>query len=148
MPALGIGATTAIFTVFDALLLRPLPYPEAERLAVVATTIRRERVEVRATSYPDFVSWRDENTVFEQIAARVGGSFSLVGVSEPERISGELVSASYFSLLGVRPIASLRTHGAAVWFGSGVAVRQTRLERSAEGEQSRLIERAGKPSLA
>ena len=103
--ALGIGATTAIFTVFDALLLRPLPYPEAERLAVVATMMRRERVEVRATSYPDFASWRDENTVFEQIAARVGASFSLLGAGEPERVSGELVSASYFSLLGVKPIA-------------------------------------------
>jgi putative ABC transport system permease protein len=102
--ALGIGATTAIFTVFDALLLRPLPYPEAERLAVVATTMRREGAEVRATSYPDFASWRDENTVFEQIAARVGASFSLLGAGEPERVSGELVSASYFSLLGVKPI--------------------------------------------
>ncbi len=100
--ALGIGANTAIFTVVNALLLRPLPYPEAERLAVVATTMRRDRVEVRATSYPDFVSWREQNTVFEQIAARTLAFFSLLGSSEPERVSGELVSANYFSLLGVR----------------------------------------------
>ena len=57
--ALGIGANTAIFTVVNGLLLRPLPYPKAEGLVVVDTTMRRERVEVRATSYPDFVSWRD-----------------------------------------------------------------------------------------
>jgi len=100
--ALGIGACTAIFTVVNALLLRPLPFLEAERLAVVATTVRREGVEVRRTSYPDFVSWRDQNTVFEQIAARNGTSFSLLGAGEPERVSGELVSANYFSLLGVR----------------------------------------------
>ncbi len=100
--ALGIGANTAIFTVVNALLLRPLPYPEAERLAIVATTMRRERVEVRSTSYPDFVSWRDQNTVFEQIAARNATSFSLLSGNEPERVNGELVSANYFSLLDVR----------------------------------------------
>jgi putative ABC transport system permease protein len=100
--ALGIGANTAIFTVVNALLLRPLPYPEAERLAIVDTTVRRDRVEVRRTSYPDFVSWRDQNTVFEQIAARNGTSFSLMGGGEPERVNGELVSASYFSLLGAQ----------------------------------------------
>jgi putative ABC transport system permease protein len=100
--ALGIGANTAIFTVVNALLLRPLPYPEAERLAVIASTVRRERVEVRSTSYPDFVSWRDQNTVFEQIAARSSNSFNLLSGNEPERVSGELVSANYFSLLGVR----------------------------------------------
>jgi putative ABC transport system permease protein len=99
--ALGIGANTAIFTVVNALLLRPLPYPEAERLAIVATTMRRERIEVRSTSYPDFVSWRDQNTVFEQIAAHSSPSFSLLGGDEPERVNGELVSANYFSLLGV-----------------------------------------------
>jgi predicted permease len=99
--ALGIGANTAIFTVVNALLLRPLPYPEAEQLVIVATTMRRERVEVRSTSYPDFVSWRDQNTVFEQIAALSSPSFSLLGGDEPERVNGELVSANYFSLLGV-----------------------------------------------
>ena len=102
--ALGIGANTAIFTVVNALLLRPLPYPEAERLTVVATTMRREGVEVRSTSYPDLVSWRDQNTVFEQLAARTANSFSLLSGNEPERVNGELVSANYFSLLGVRAI--------------------------------------------
>ena len=63
--ALGIGANTAIFTVINAALLRPLPYEEAERLVVVATTMRRDTVEVRSVSYPDFVDWRDQNTVFE-----------------------------------------------------------------------------------
>jgi predicted permease len=102
--ALGIGANTAIFSVVNALLLRPLPYPEAERLAVIATTMRRERIEVRSTSYPDFVSWRDQNTVFEQVAARTSNSFSLLSGNEPERINGELVSANYFSLLGVQAV--------------------------------------------
>jgi predicted permease len=103
--ALGIGANTAIFSMVNALLLRPLPYSEADRLVVIATTIRREQVEVRSTSYPDFISWRDQNTVFEQIAARTSNSFSLLGVNEPERINGELVSANYFTLLGAQVVA-------------------------------------------
>jgi putative ABC transport system permease protein len=100
--ALGIGANTAIFTVINAALLRPLPYEDAERLVVVATTMRRETVEVRSASYPDFVDWRDQNTVFERIAAQSSPSFTLTGGAEPERVNGELVSADYFPLLRAR----------------------------------------------
>ncbi len=101
--ALGIGANTAIFTVINAALLRPLPYPDAEQLVVVATTMRRETVEVRTASYPDFVDWRDQNTVFERMAAQASTSFTLTGGAEPERVNGELVSADYFPLLRARP---------------------------------------------
>ena len=100
--ALGVGANTAIFTVINAALLRPLPYEDAERLVVVATTMRRDTVEVRSVSYPDFVDWRDQNTVFEWIAARTSTSFTLTGGAEPERVNGELVSADYFPLLRAR----------------------------------------------
>jgi putative ABC transport system permease protein len=102
--AIGVGANTAIFTVINAALLRPLPYEDAERLMVVDTTMRREAVEVRATSYPDFVDWRDQNTVFERIAARNSASFTLTGGAEPERVNGELVSADYFPLLRARAV--------------------------------------------
>lgn len=102
--SLGIGANTAIFTVINAALLRPLPYPEAERLTVVATTMRRDTVEVRSTSYPDFVDWRAQNTVFERIAARVSASFTLTGGAEPENVRGELVSADYFPLLRAQTV--------------------------------------------
>src|SRR5262245_49553913 len=100
--ALGVGANTAIFTVINAALLRPLPYPDADQLVVVATTVRRDTVEVRATSYPDFTDWRDQNTVFERIAARVIASFTLTGGAGPENVNGELVSADYFPLLRAR----------------------------------------------
>jgi putative ABC transport system permease protein len=100
--ALGVGANTAIFTVINAALLRPLPYEDAERLVVVATTMRRDTVEVRSASYPDFVDWRDQNTVFERIAAQTSTSFTLTGGAEPERVNGELVSADYFPLLRAR----------------------------------------------
>jgi putative ABC transport system permease protein len=97
--ALGVGANTAIFTVINAALLRPLPYEDAERLVDVTTTMRRDTVEVRSSSYPDFVDWRDQNTVFERIAAHDATSFTLTGGAEPERVNGELVSADYFPLL-------------------------------------------------
>ncbi len=97
--AIGAGASTAIFTVVNAALLRPLPYPEAERLVNVTTTMRRETVEVRSSSYPDFVDWRDQNTVFERIASLASPSFTLTGGAEPERVDGELASADYFPLL-------------------------------------------------
>ncbi|HKQ78980.1 MAG TPA: ABC transporter permease [Blastocatellia bacterium] len=97
--ALGVGANTAIFTVINAALLCPLPYPDSERLVVVATTMRRDTVEVRSTSYLDFVDWRDQNTVFERIAARASNSFTLTGGAGPENVNGELVSADYFPLL-------------------------------------------------
>ena len=84
-------------------LLRPLPYPGSGAAGGGRhDNAPRARSKCAATSYPDFVDWRDQNTVFEQIAARFSTSFSLLGASEPERVSGELVSASYFSLLGVR----------------------------------------------
>jgi hypothetical protein len=81
--AVGIGANTAIFSVVNALLLRPLPYPDAERLVVVNTSLRRDQIEVRNTSYPDFVDWRNQNSVFEGIAALSTPSFNLLGGTNP-----------------------------------------------------------------
>jgi predicted permease len=97
---LGIGANAAIFTLINAALLRPLPYEDAEQITVLATT-RRDTGEARSNSYPDFADWRDQNTTFEQLAAYTSASFSLTQDGEPERVSGELVSADYFPLLRV-----------------------------------------------
>jgi putative ABC transport system permease protein len=98
--ALGIGANTAIFSVLDAVLLRPLPIPEPERVVVVASTVRREDVERRSVSYPDFLDWRARSGVFEEMAAHSNTTFSLTGIDQPERLEGEMVSAAYFRILG------------------------------------------------
>ena len=99
--ALGIGANTAIFSVVNGVLLKPLPYPNPDRLVVVAET-SKEVPEIQV-SYPDYLDWRAQATVFEDIATRMPAGFVFTGDGEPERIIGRWVSASFFPMLGVQP---------------------------------------------
>ena len=102
--ALGIGANTAIFSVVNAVLLRPLPYRNAERLVWVAGNIRggTNRASV---SPPDYVDYRAQNTVFEEFATStsVPNAVNLTGAGEPERLTGSRVTANYFRAFGVEP---------------------------------------------
>ena len=99
--ALGIGANTAIFSIVNAVLLRPFPYQAPERLVII-----EERVSGGngfSPSYPNFVDWRAQNTALDSIAAVRGNeSFNLTGAGEPERLQGRLVSAEFFSTLGIK----------------------------------------------
>ncbi len=99
--ALGIGANTAIFSVVNAVLLRPLPYSTAERLVILSEYT--EQVQNMSVSYPNFTDWREQNQVFEQMAAFRGQGFTLTGAGEPERLTGNEVSANFFSVLGTTP---------------------------------------------
>jgi putative ABC transport system permease protein len=100
--ALGIGANTAIFSIVNAVLLRPFPYHAPERLVIVQ---ERESGGGFSPSYPNFVDWRAQHTAFEGISAVRGNeSFNFTGTGEPERLQGRLVSAEFFSLLGVKPL--------------------------------------------
>ncbi len=101
--ALGIGANTSIFSVVNAVLLNPLPIGDADQVVIVSETVRREITELRAVSYPDFLDWREQNEVFEDIVAFAGVSFTLSGTDGASRIEGELVSGSYFDLLRIEP---------------------------------------------
>ena len=101
--ALGIGANTAIFSVINAVLLRPLPYENADRLVVVGETVAERSI--GGVSYPNFVDWRNQNNVFANLAAvRPRESFNLTGAGESERLQGRLVSANFLATLGVQPI--------------------------------------------
>jgi predicted permease len=100
--ALGIGANTAIFSVVDAVILRPLPYPEPSRLVELWGNVKRAKVERRGASYPDYVDWRDQSRSFDAMAGFGSGSMTITGVDEPERLTGEYVSQPYFDLLGMR----------------------------------------------
>src|SRR5215510_2634567 len=102
--ALGIGANTAIFSIVNAVLLRPFAYQEPARLVIV-----QERGEGGGTgfspSYPNFVDWRAQNTAFASIVAvRQNESFNFTGMGEPERLPGRLVSAEFLSTLGIKPL--------------------------------------------
>jgi putative ABC transport system permease protein len=100
--ALGIGATTAVFSVFDAVLLRPLPYPNADRLVAISEdSLKAPDISV---AYPDYLDWRAQQTVFEEMSARMPMGGIISGANEPERVIGRLVTASFFSTLGVQPM--------------------------------------------
>src|SRR5262245_51691006 len=100
--ALGIGANTAIFTVISSVLLRPLPYPKADRLALVWQ--RLPQLPQIRVSYPDYLDWRERTRTFTGLAVfNPSRSFTLTGDGEPERVPGALISANLFEVAGVPP---------------------------------------------
>ena len=101
--ALGIGANTAIFSVIYAVLLRPLPYPDADQIMIVTET--GANIPQISVSFPDYVDWKRDNTVFEEIAISRRESFNLSGLEgrAPEQISGGLVTANFFKVIGLTP---------------------------------------------
>jgi len=100
---LGIGANTAIFSLVNAVLLRPLPYPDANRIMVVNESSGPGQD--FAVAYPDYLDWQKDNTVFEHLAATHKESRNLSGIPgrDPERISGAAVTRNFFSVIGLGP---------------------------------------------
>jgi putative ABC transport system permease protein len=101
--ALGIGANTAIFSIVNAVLLRPLPYPDADRIMVLNESSGPGQD--YSVALPDYFDWRKDNTVFEHLAATHKESRNLSGVSgrEPERISCASVTRNFFNIVGLPP---------------------------------------------
>jgi predicted permease len=102
MLALGIGVNTAVFSVVNGVLLNPLPYPEPDRL--VALYSRTADTPKDSSSYPNFLDWVRNNRSFSDLAAFRPDDLNLIGSGQPERVSAEMISASFFRLLGVQPI--------------------------------------------
>jgi putative ABC transport system permease protein len=100
--ALGIGANTAIFSVVNAALIRPLPFHDPNRLVVLHE--RNAQQPQVSVAYPNFVDWRAQNQVFEQMAVYRGMRFNLAGADRPESVSGAMISANFLTTLGARPI--------------------------------------------
>lgn len=100
--ALGIGANTVIFSVVNAIVLRPLPYKEADRLIFVSETTSDTKI--KPFSFLDYTDWRDQNQVFEHFAAFKFDGANLIGDDQPERLQTAFVSANIFPMLGVDPI--------------------------------------------
>ena len=102
--ALGIGASTAIFTVVNAVLLKPLVFPDPDRLVMVWENDRLRGTQLERASAPDFLDFRAQATVFEGLSAWQSMDLTVTGAVEPERLVAARVSANYFTLLGVKPL--------------------------------------------
>jgi len=99
--ALGIGANTAIFSVVDAVLLRPLAYPDSGKL--VSLSEQGPDWSGGSLSYPNFTDWRNQQSVFEKFGVYIGNNFTLTGAGEPVRLAGALMSADVFAALRTEP---------------------------------------------
>ena len=100
--ALGIGANTAIFSVVNGVLLRPLSFPDPDRvLMIYESNAEFNRASV---AYPNYLDWRRESRFFTDMGAVRNDDFNFTGAGQPERVSGKYVSASFFPVLGVTPL--------------------------------------------
>jgi len=101
--AVGIGGSIAIFSIVNAVLLKPLPYPEADRLMVLWGNVQRAAVERRGASMPDYFDWRDTAKSFDGLAAYWSGSFTMTGIEDRQIVNAEIVGSKYFQILGIKP---------------------------------------------
>ena len=99
--ALGIGANTAIFSIVDAVLLRPLAYPDSGQLVWLAE--RGPDWSGGSLSYPNFIDWKKQQSVFERFGVYIGNNFTLTGADEPVRLAGAVMSADVFAALRTQP---------------------------------------------
>jgi predicted permease len=99
---LGIGANTAIFSVINGVLLQPLPYHDPSRLVILAE--KTPEFDNMSISYPNLQDWQKENRSFESLAGHRWTDYDLTGNGMPEHLGGRMVSASFFSTLGIKPV--------------------------------------------
>ena len=119
--ALAIGANTALFSILDAALLRPLPFPQPERLVLIHEA--SPSFPEMSVSYPDYLDWRQRTRSFVDVGVSRGADVNLTGDVSPQRVRASQVSASYFGILGVKPLAGRtfeevedKVGGAPVWW--------------------------------
>jgi predicted permease len=102
--AVGIGINTAVFNVVNGVLLRPLPYADADRITMLWMDNRPANIREDITSYPNYRDWRTRSTSYAHIAAYTFAAFSSTGAGEPERLIGAAVTANFFDVLQVSPV--------------------------------------------
>src|SRR5439155_20529182 len=137
----GIGANAAIFTVFDGVMLRPLPYPDIDRLLVFIEQTRSGQP--MSVSWPNFEDYRDQNTGFEHIGVYRGAAVNLTGSGDPERLNGSLASSGVFKAMGIAPLAGRTLSAAEDQAGTDrVAVISERLWRSHFNADAGIVGRA------
>lgn len=103
--ALAIGANTAIFSVVNAVMLRPLPYPDAERLVLMNETVEnRGRLEMMSVSWLDYLDWRRQAQSFRHLGIFRSQNLNLTGMDEAERLNGAMASSDVFNAAGIHPL--------------------------------------------
>ncbi len=100
---LGIGGNTLVFSLLEAVVLRPLPYADPDRLFML-WTMEAESQRAMVSSYPNFRDWQEQSRAFEAMAAFHGGSFNLTGGSEPDRVDALYATPGLFEVLGISPV--------------------------------------------
>jgi predicted permease len=100
--ALGIGANTSLFTVVNAVLLHPLPYPHPEQLLTLHES--KPNFLAGSISYPNFRDWQKDNRTLSSMAVTRGTSFTVTGLGEAEQVNARFISSEFFSILGVNPL--------------------------------------------
>ncbi|MGA2589696.1 MAG: ABC transporter permease, partial [Bryobacteraceae bacterium] len=142
--ALGIGANTAIFSVVNAVLLRPLPYPGADRLALIWETDLKDGIKREGPSGPNFLDWKEQSQSFEEMGLLEVGTGTITGEGEPEQVTGLRVTTNFLSMLGARTVLG-RGFTAAEGAGQGrypVAVLTNGYWKHRFGSDPRVIGRA------
>jgi putative ABC transport system permease protein len=102
--ALGIGANTAMFSIINTLFLRPLPFPDPDRLVQLTSSLPERQLDNVPFSWPRFMAVRDRQQVFSDLAVGAFSGFTLSGQGDPELVQGILASANFLSVLGVQPL--------------------------------------------
>ena len=140
--ALGIGAAATVFSVVDAILIRPLPFPEANRLAVIYATQPSRGVRRGGASFPDLNDWRAQLPAFDGIFAFLGSNVSLTGSGQAERVGAALVSEDFFRVMQVPPTLGRAFRGDE-WKPGGpkVTILSDGLWRRRFGADSRIVGR-------
>jgi putative ABC transport system permease protein len=140
--AIGIGTNTAIFSVVYAVILRPLPYAESERLVMIEEDWPAEGIKDIGASMPDFLEWRNRNRVFDRLEAFSTQRFDISSISSsgyPEVVAGVQVSAKLFSFLGIAPVEGRSFLDEEQQFGRHrVAILSDSLWRRRFGNQTQL----------
>jgi putative ABC transport system permease protein len=101
--AVGIGVNAAVFSVVHAVLVKPLAYPDADRVTLVWMDNRRQGIKDDITSYPNYLDWRNRNSVYAHLAGYTGTAYTLTGAEQPERLIGAVVTANFFDVMGIQP---------------------------------------------
>ena len=102
--ALGIGANSAIFTVVNAVLLRPLPFPQPDRLMMLWTYNPRQGFDKDVGTYPNFQDWKAASGSFDRMSGLFGASMTLTGNGDPAQLTGLRVTPEFFETMGVSPV--------------------------------------------